>query len=113
VVDGLPRMAFDHGKITLKARERLRGKLSYTNVGFGLAPETFTLSELREMYVAALGHEVSATNLKRVLVRRGVLEPTGELREPGRSGGRPAALYRFRTRELRITDQFAVLRPPR
>jgi ADP-ribose pyrophosphatase YjhB (NUDIX family) len=113
VVDGLPRMAFDHGEITLKARERLRGKLSYTNVGFGLAPETFTLSELREMYVAALGHEVSATNLKRVLVRRGVLEPTGKLREPGRSGGRPAALYRFRTRELRITDQFAVLRPPR
>ena len=33
-------------------------------------------------------------------------------REPGRAGGRPAALYRFRTRALEITDQFAVLRPP-
>ena len=48
----------------------------------------------------------------RVLLRRGVLELTGERREPGRTGGRPAALYRFRSRRLEITDQFAVLRPP-
>jgi 8-oxo-dGTP diphosphatase len=111
-VDELPRMAFDHGTIVLDGRERLRGKLSYTNAGFALAPETFTLSELREIYVAALGHEVSATNLKRVLVRRGVLEATGELRSPGPTGGRPAALFRFRSRRLEITDPFAALRPP-
>ena len=30
-----------------------------------------------------------------------------------RPGGRPAALFRFRLRELQITDQFAVLRPRR
>jgi 8-oxo-dGTP diphosphatase len=113
VVERLPSMAFDHREITLKARERLRAKLSYTNIGFGLAPDAFSLSELRDIYVAALGHEVSATNLKRVLLRRGVLEPTGDLREPGPSGGRPAALFRFSTRDLEITDQFAVLRPPR
>ena len=65
------------------------------------------------LYVAALGHEVSATNLQRVLLRRGVLEATGERREPrAAAGGRPAALYRFRSRRLEITDQFAVLRPP-
>jgi ADP-ribose pyrophosphatase YjhB (NUDIX family) len=108
----LPDLAFDHRAITLVGRERLRAKLSYTNIGFALAPPVFTLSELRESYVAALGHEVSATNLQRVLLRRGVLEPTGERREPGRTGGRPAALYRFRSRRLEITDQFAVLRPP-
>ena len=54
---------------SLAGRERLRGKLSYTNLGFALAPETFTLAELRDLYEAALGHEVSATNLKRVLLR--------------------------------------------
>ncbi len=111
-VSRLPELAFDHRAITLAGRSRLRAKLSYTNAGFALAPPVFTLSELREIYVAALGHEVSATNLQRVLLRRGVLEPTGERREPGRTGGRPAALYRFRTRRLEITDQFAVLRPP-
>jgi ADP-ribose pyrophosphatase YjhB (NUDIX family) len=111
-VSQLPELAFDHRAITLAGRERLRAKLSYTNVAFALAPPVFTISQLRELYVAALGHEVSATNLQRVLLRRGVLEPTGERREPGRAGGRPAALYRFRSRRLEITDQFAVLRPP-
>jgi hypothetical protein len=41
-----------------------------------------------------------------------VVEPTGDKRTPGRAGGRPAELYRFRSRRLEITDQFAVLRPP-
>jgi 8-oxo-dGTP diphosphatase len=95
------------------AQARLRAKLSYTNVGFALAPETFTISELREVYVAALGHDVSATNLQRVLVRRGVLERVEGQRAPGRSGGRPAALFRFASTRLEVTDEFAALRPPR
>jgi ADP-ribose pyrophosphatase YjhB (NUDIX family) len=111
-VDRLPRLAFDHRSITLAGRDRLRAKLSYTNIGFALAPETFTLSELRDIYAAALGHDLSATNLQRVLVRRGVLEPTGERRESGRAGGRPAAVFRFSAPQLEVTDQFAVLRPP-
>jgi 8-oxo-dGTP diphosphatase len=111
-VDALPPTAFDHGTIVLAGRGRLRGKLSYTNIGFALAPQTFTLAELREIYVAALGHEVSATNLKRVLLRRGVLLPTGGRRAPGRSGGRPAEVFRFRDRRLTVTDPFAALRPP-
>ena len=64
------------------------------------------------MYAAALGHPVSATNLQRVLLRRGVLEQTGERRAPGRVGGRPGAVFRFRSHELEVTDPFAVLRPP-
>jgi ADP-ribose pyrophosphatase YjhB (NUDIX family) len=112
VVDDLPALAFDHAEIVLAARDRLRGKLSYTNVGFALAPGTFTLSELRDLYAAALGHDVSATNLKRVLLRRNVLEPTGARRAPGRTGGRPAEVYRFRSPRLEITDPFAALRPP-
>jgi len=111
-VDAPPRLAFDHGEIVLAGRDRLRGKLSYTNVGFALAPAAFTLSELRDLYAAALGHDVSATNLKRVLLRRNVLVATGARREPGRAGGRPAEVYRFRKRMLEITDPFATLRPP-
>jgi ADP-ribose pyrophosphatase YjhB (NUDIX family) len=111
-VSRLPELAFDHRAVVLAGRERLRAKLSYTNIAFALAPPVFSISELREVYVAALGHAVSATNLQRVLLRRGVLEPTGERREPGRTGGRPAALYRFRAGRLEITDEFAVLRPP-
>jgi 8-oxo-dGTP diphosphatase len=111
-LDELPELAYDHEEILLSARERLRGKLSYTNLGFALAPPSFTLAELRDLYAAALGHPVSATNLQRVLLRRRLLEDTGEYRRYGSGGGRPATIYRFRNRGLEITDQFAVLRPP-
>ena len=111
-VESLPPTAFDHGAIVLAGRERLRGKLSYSNVGFALAPKTFTLAELRDVYEAALGYDVSATNLKRVLLRRGAIEPLGQRRAHGPAGGRPAEVFRFRTRRLEVTDPFAVLRPP-
>ena len=111
-VDPLPSTAFDHGAIVQAGRERLRGKLSYSNLGFALAPNTFTLAELRDVYEAALGYDVSATNLKRILLRRGAIEPTGERRAPGPAGGRPAEAFRFRSRRLSVTDPFAVLRPP-
>jgi ADP-ribose pyrophosphatase YjhB (NUDIX family) len=103
--------ADDDRELVAAAQARLRAKLSYTNVGFALAPATFTISELREIYVAALGHDVSATNLQRVLVRRGVLERVEGLRPPGRAGGRPAALFRFVSSRLEVTDEFAALGP--
>jgi len=111
-VDELPPTAFDHGEIVLAGRERLRGKLSYSNVGFALAPPNFTLAELRDIYAAALGYDISATNLKRVLLRRGAIGTTGERRAHGPAGGRPAEVFQFRTSRLEVTDPFAVLRPP-
>jgi 8-oxo-dGTP diphosphatase len=111
-VDELPTLAYDHRPVIAAALERLRGKLSYSNLGFALAPETFTLSQLRDLYSAALGYPVEATNLHRVLRRRQVLEEAGSRREPGPHGGRPAQLFRFTSRGLTITDQFATLRPP-
>ena len=111
-VDQLPDMAFDHESITESGVQRLRAKLSYTNLGFAIAPATFTAAELAELYSAALGYEVQATNLRRVLTRRGQLEETGERTSSGEKGGRPAALYRFANAELTVTDPFAVLRPP-
>jgi ADP-ribose pyrophosphatase YjhB (NUDIX family) len=111
-IEQLPELAFDHEAIVLVGRERLRAKLSYTNIGFALAPAEFSISELTGIYTAALGYAVDPTNLRRVLERRGVLEATGERRAPGREGGRPAAVYRFASNDLEVTDPFAVLRPP-
>src|ERR687894_2627752 len=76
-VDDLPGpIAFDHRAIVLAGRERLRAKLSYTNIGFALAPDCFSISELSAIYSAALGYPVDPTNLRRVLERRGLLEAT-------------------------------------
>lgn len=108
----LPTMAFDHGPMVDHARARLVAKMSYTNIGFALAPREFAVSTLRDIYSAALGYQVDATNLQRVLARRGVITQTGTIAQSGRSGGRPAALHRFTDTQLRVTDQFAALRPP-
>lgn len=111
-VSALPPMAFDHGPMVAHARTRLVAKMSYTNIGFALAPKEFALSTLRDIYGAALGYQVDATNLQRVLARRKVITATGTIAQSGRSGGRPAALYRFTDSRLRVTDEFAALRPP-
>ncbi len=111
-VDSLPETAFDHGSIIGSARERLRAKLSYTNIGFALAPATFTIAQLRDIYAASLGHPVSATNLQRILTRRGVIRPTSAVARPTPVGGRPATLYEFASRTLVVTNPFAAFRPP-
>lgn len=111
-VADLPPTALDHHFFVAAAVERLRAKLSYTNIGFALVPEEFTIAGLRDVLVPALGHPVDATNLQRVMTRRDMIEPTGERTSSGSAGGRPAALFRFRQRTLTVTDPFAVLRPP-
>lgn len=110
-ISGLPELAFDHGSIVADAVARLRAKLSYTNLGFALAPADFTIKELTDIYAAALGRPVSATNLQRVLGRRGQLVATGQLSSHGAAGGRPAKRFRFAEQELTVTDPFAVLKP--
>jgi 8-oxo-dGTP diphosphatase len=107
----LPECAFDHASIIGSALGRFRAKLSYTNIGFALAPEIFTLRELARCYSAALGYRVSATNLQRVLLRRGALVATGENAPATSKGGRPAAVYRFAERKLWVTNEFAAFRP--
>jgi 8-oxo-dGTP diphosphatase len=111
-VADLPPTALDHGLIVDRAYRRLQAKLSYTNIGFALAPAEFTIAELRKVYATALDHDVDPTNLQRILTRRGMLEPTGTTAASGPTGGRPAAMYRFTIAELRVTDPFAAFRPP-
>lgn len=111
-VDDLPPTAFDHASIIRSGRERLRAKLTYTNVAYALVPMGFTIADLRVVYEACLGHVVSPTNLQRVLLRREIIESTDSVASPSSSGGRPATLYRFSERTLRVTDPFAAFRPP-
>jgi 8-oxo-dGTP diphosphatase len=112
-VADLPPIAFGHEGAVHRAHERLRGKLSYSNVAFALASERFTLRELASVYEAVLGYAVSPTNLGRVLGRDGLIAPTGATRAPaGRAGGRPAAEFAFTRAELVVSRPLAAFRPP-
>ena len=108
-VAALPPIAFGHAAAVARAHERLRGKLSYSNAAFALAPARFTMRELADVYAAVLGHAVDPTHLRRVLERDGLILPTGGHRA---SGGRPAAEYAFAARELVVSRPYAAFRPP-
>ena len=108
-VEDLPPIAFGHARAVARAHERLKGKLSYSNAAFALAPERFTLRELAAVYEAVLGYAVDATNLRRVLERDGLIAATGRRRS---SGGRPAEEFAFTARELVVSRPLAAFRAP-
>jgi 8-oxo-dGTP diphosphatase len=86
-------LAFDHAEILALAVLRLRGKLDYSEVGFALLPEHFTLRQLQDVHEAILGAPLNKPAFRRRMLDRGWLSATG-LREAGTSF-RPAELYRF------------------
>ena len=95
--DPPPSMAFDHARILEAALERLRGKLSYSNVAYGLLGEEFTLSELQAVYEGVLGRELDKRNFRKKVLSLEMLDEAEGMR---RGPHRPAQLYRFRDREL-------------
>lgn len=85
-------LAFDHGDILALAVRRLRGKLDYSDVGFALLPEQFTLRQLQDVHEAILGTVLNKSAFRRRMLDKGRLVPTGA-REAGTSF-RPAELFR-------------------
>jgi 8-oxo-dGTP diphosphatase len=88
----LPALAFDHRKIVEYAHQRIRNKLDYTNVGFELLPDKFTLTELQLVHEAILGDNLDKRNFRRKIIQKGIVKPTKEWQHAGR---KPAQLYRF------------------
>ena len=74
----LPALAFDHRSIVLAGASACAASSPTRTSASRSHRRRFTISELRDLYRAALGHDLSATNLLRVLLRRQLLVPTGE-----------------------------------
>ncbi|MBP6745427.1 NUDIX hydrolase [bacterium] len=88
----LPQLAFDHLSIIEYAHQRIANKLDYSNVGFELLPEKFTLTELQLVHEAILGESLDKRNFRRKILQKGIVEPSKEWQKTGR---KPAQLYRF------------------
>ncbi|MCB2223539.1 MAG: hypothetical protein KQH83_05115 [Actinobacteria bacterium] len=97
-VHGEP-LVLDHRRIAAQALGRLRGKLRYRPVVFELVPATFTLTGLQRVVEALSGVRIHAQNFRRLIDRGGLVEKAGGI--DASTGGRPAALYRFRRDVLR------------
>lgn len=101
-VSKLPLMAFDHKKIIEYGVDRLKSKIGYSNIAFGLLPKKFRLSQLQKVYEAILGHNLDKRNFRKKMLSLGLLESTGEKEVEG--AHRPAMLYKFITKEVVFFD---------
>jgi 8-oxo-dGTP diphosphatase len=90
----LPALTGDHATVVQVARERLRGKLAYTAVGFELLGEEFTLTQLQRLYETIMDKELDKRNFRRKIDNMGIVEPTGNIWRNPR--GRHAELWRFK-----------------
>jgi hypothetical protein len=91
-------MAFDHRRILASALGRIRAKVKYRPVIFELLPEEFTLFELQRAVESLAGLRLHKQNFRRLVSQGGMVEATGGRRRD--TGGRPAAVFRFRREVL-------------
>lgn len=87
-------MYYDHRRVIATAISRLRAKIEYRPLIFGLMPEVFTLSQLQQSVEALSGVRLHKQNFRRLLEAQNLVMETGESSSAQR--GRPAKLYRFR-----------------
>lgn len=97
-VDQIPKLAFDHKEILSSAVQRLRAKVSYSNIVYGLMSDKFRLSELQKMYEIILGSELDKRNFRKRMLASGLLQETGKKDLLG--AHRPAMLYQFKKMEI-------------
>ena len=87
-------MYYDHRRVIATAISRLRAKIEYRPLIFGLMPDVFTLSQLQQSVEALSGMRLHKQNFRRLLESQKLVLETGQSSIAQR--GRPAKLYRFR-----------------
>lgn len=99
VLSGDLELAFDHGQIVIDGVERARSKLEHTALATAFCGQTFTISELQQVYEAVWGVRLDPRNFYRKIQKTpGFIRPDGLTRKRGT--GRPARLFRAGPRQL-------------
>lgn len=86
----IPPLIFDHRKMVMKARERLREKVVAHPIGFELLPTKFTLPQLQNLYEAIYDMPLDKRNFTKKMLSLGVLN---KLDEKEKESSRKGAFY--------------------
>lgn len=98
-VGDLPPVSPRQRAMVESAVQTIQSKLDQAPIAFRLLPNTFTLSELQQMYELLLGKRLHKASFRRALQAAWLVEPTDEWRSEGR--GRPAQLFRYLPKKRR------------
>ena len=85
-------IAFDHDIVILSGLERLKNKISYTDIVFNMMPKYFTLGELQQVYEVILNKKLLDPAFRRIIANK--VEKT-DLVQTG-AGHRPSALFKYK-----------------
>jgi ADP-ribose pyrophosphatase YjhB (NUDIX family) len=92
-LSGAMKLAFDHQQILVDGVARARAKLEHSALATAFCDETFTISELQQVYEAVWGVELDLRNFyRKVQGVPGFIVPAGADRRTTK--GRPARLFR-------------------
>lgn len=69
----IPAMIFDHKKMILMAKERLRQRVANFPIGFKLLPEKFTLPQLQNLYEAIYETTFDTRNFSKKILSLNIL----------------------------------------
>lgn len=89
-LDRLPPLIFDHKKMVLKAKEKLREKVASHPIGFELLPPKFTLPQLQSLYEAIYETPLDKRNFSKKMLSLGILN---KLNEKEKTSSRKGAFY--------------------
>lgn len=85
-------LAFDHDLVIVSGIERLRNKLSYTDIVFNMMPKYFTLGELQQVYEVILNKKLLDPAFRRIIASK--VEKTSKMKTG--EGHRPSALFKYK-----------------
>ena len=94
-----PKLAYDHKEILDTAIKRLAGKMEYTNISQGILDNSFTLTQLQEVYELVLSKKFDKRNFRKKILSLNMVEETGE--KEMKTSNRPAMLYKFTDKNIR------------
>jgi 8-oxo-dGTP diphosphatase len=84
------------------AIERLKAKVTYTNIVFALLPKQFTLTELQDVYETILCQTLDKRNFRKKILSLDWLIDQKKMKSEG--AHRPAELYSFQSRTLQTVQ---------
>lgn len=92
-INTLPRLAFDHSDIVMKALENLRSEIKQKPLAFELLPSKFTLSQLQKLYEVVIGTVYDKRNFRKKMNQVNYVVPINE--KQTNVSHKPARLYMF------------------
>ncbi len=90
-------LAFDHPLVITSGMERLKNKVSYTDIVFNMMPKYFTLGELQKVYEVILGKKLLDPAFRRIIADKVI--KTDKVKTGG--GHRPSALFTYNDKQNR------------